>query len=163
MDALSNSDYFSQLTTQSSIEKIKTAREVDYINKSLMKDGKKPVKELGKDDFLKLLITELQHQDPTNPMQDREFIAQMAQFSSLEQLLNFNQGMSKLLERVSFQSSFNLLGMNVELESANAIGEDGQMKRITGAVQAVTKNGEDIFVRVNGEDYPVNSIIRVSH
>lgn len=42
--------------------------------------------ELGRDAFLNLLVTQLQHQDPTQPMADAEFVAQLAQFSSLEQL-----------------------------------------------------------------------------
>ncbi|WP_137789663.1 flagellar hook assembly protein FlgD [Bacillus sp. E(2018)] len=61
---------------------------------------------LGKDDFLKILITQLQNQDPTSPMQDREFIAQMASFSSLEQMTNMNQTMQQFL---SFQTESSLL------------------------------------------------------
>ncbi|HPO49765.1 MAG TPA: flagellar hook capping FlgD N-terminal domain-containing protein, partial [Spirochaetota bacterium] len=90
---------------QSAIEKFKTKMEVDTVNKAIKKDGKEVVQTMGKDQFLKLLITEMQHQDPTNPMQDREFIAQMAQFSSLEQMVNFNEGMNKLIGNMNFQQS----------------------------------------------------------
>lgn len=51
--------------------------------------------QLGKDEFLKILMAQLQNQDPTNPMKDNEFIAQMAQFSSLEQMTNMTQAFEK--------------------------------------------------------------------
>ncbi|MBN8199594.1 MULTISPECIES: flagellar hook assembly protein FlgD [Bacillaceae] len=53
---------------------------------------------LGKDDFLKILMTQLQNQDPMNPMQDKDFIAQMATFSSLEQMTNMNKTMEKFVQ-----------------------------------------------------------------
>jgi flagellar basal-body rod modification protein FlgD len=53
---------------------------------------------LGKDDFLKILMTQLQNQDPMNPMQDKDFVAQMATFSSLEQMTNMGKSMEQFVE-----------------------------------------------------------------
>ena len=52
---------------------------------------------LGKDAFLQLLVTQLQHQDPTQPQDDKEFIQQLATFSSLEQLTQVNTGIQTLV------------------------------------------------------------------
>ncbi|HPE37186.1 MAG TPA: flagellar hook capping FlgD N-terminal domain-containing protein, partial [Spirochaetales bacterium] len=71
-------------TNLSAQDLLSTQMQVDAFNKTLSQ-GRSVNKELDKDDFLKILITQLQHQDPTSPMEDREFISQMAQFSSLEQ------------------------------------------------------------------------------
>ncbi len=72
--------------------------------------------ELGKDAFLKLLTTQLQYQDPLNPMSNEEFVAQLAQFSSLEQLQTLTTGMESLyLVNMSMNNAAmtNLIGQDV--------------------------------------------------
>lgn len=64
---------------------------------------------LGKDAFLKILMTQLQNQDPLNPMQDKDFIAQMATFTSLEQLTNMGKSIDSL---VSAQEQSQLVSYN---------------------------------------------------
>lgn len=135
----------------------KTNMQVENLNKSIIKDGREIKQELGKDDFLKLLITQLQNQDPQNPMEDREFIAQMAQFTSMEQMLNMNKSMDKLVDGFSFKSSFDLLGKNVEVKGSR----EGEAVNTSGIVESISKNGSDIQVSVNGSMYSVDDVVRV--
>ena len=77
---------------------------------------------LGKDAFLKLLVTQLQNQDPLNPMDDKEFIAQLAQFSSLEQMSNVAEGINALTEKTAQQdmlSAVNYIGKEVSAEGTS--------------------------------------------
>jgi flagellar basal-body rod modification protein FlgD len=65
---------------------------------------------LGKDDFLKLMIAQMKNQDPMNPSDDKENIAQMAQFSSLEQITNLTTTMQDLASRLTMTQNVGLLG-----------------------------------------------------
>jgi len=67
-------------------------------NKALDTSGVLNTNGLGRDAFLKLLVTQLQHQDPTQPQADTQFVAQLAQFSSLEQLTQMNQSLTQIAQ-----------------------------------------------------------------
>lgn len=69
--------------------------------------------QLDRDAFLNLLITQIQHQDPMEPMQDREFIAQLAQFSSLEQMQLMNQNMSLMALQNAGTYATSLVGREI--------------------------------------------------
>ncbi|RSD28020.1 flagellar hook assembly protein FlgD [Mesobacillus subterraneus] len=69
-----------------------------YLLSNLQKDRKTGSDILGKDDFLKILMTQLQNQDPLNPMQDKDFIAQMATFSTLEQITNMGKSIDRFVQ-----------------------------------------------------------------
>jgi flagellar basal-body rod modification protein FlgD len=125
--------------------------QVDAFNKSI-EQGKKPVQSLGKDDFIKILITQLTHQDPTAPMEDKEFIAQMAQFSSLEQMTNMAQDFNRLTNLLMSSEAATALGKSVEIAQGNDV--------IQGTVKAVTR-GATPQVLVNGNYYNWDLVTRV--
>ena len=80
---------------------------------------------LDKDSFMLLLVTQFKYQDPLNPMEDKEFIAQMAQFSSLEQLMNLNTSMQGLTDATNTQQMVNAtsyIGKQVTV-TGNSIGK----------------------------------------
>jgi len=124
---------------------------------------------LGKDDFLKLLVTQLKYQDPLNPMEDKDFIAQTAQFSSLEQMQNLNTNVKEglnnliglqyelLLNFTSWQST--LSGLN--LIGKEIVGKDAKGESITGIVERVKFTEKGPFVLVNGKEIALVDIIEI--
>lgn len=107
---------------------------------------------LGKDDFLKILITQLTNQDPTAPMEDREFIAQMAQFSTLEQMTNLSSEFGKLAGLLQSGQAVSMLGKTVDVVLGAAT--------ITGRVDEVT-GGDYPQVLVNGFYYDFGNVQRI--
>lgn len=84
---------------------------------------------MGKDQFLKILITQLQNQDPMQPMQDKEFIAQMAQFTSVEQLMNISTQLTSLNQ--SLGSASNLIGKEITwTDSTTLLPKSGTVSSI---------------------------------
>jgi len=133
-------------------EQSKLSQEVTTFNRAL-NDGKgagKPA--LDKNDFLKILITQLSHQDPTQPMDDKAFIAQMAQFSSLEQMTNMNDNLNKVATLVAKSQAVSLLGNAVELDEGG--------RTVTGVVDAVT-SGDLPQLLVNGQYYDYSQVQKV--
>lgn len=108
---------------------------------------------LGKDSFLKILVAQMSNQDPLEPLDSAEFIAQMAQFAEVEQTTNLNDKLENLGEYLRF-SAASLVGSNVTFTDS-----DGEEKDDT--VQSVIFEDESIMIQVtSGEEV---SIDRISH
>ena len=101
--------------------------------------------QLGKDDFLKLFVAQLQHQDPMNPMNDSEFMGQMASFSTLEQVANLAAANEKIAASLAGSNAVGLIGRTVTYT-----GESDQIH--TGKVEKVTTKDGKPFLTVAGID-----------
>lgn len=109
---------------------------------------------LGKDDFLRILTTQLSHQDPSSPLQDKDFIAQMATFSSLEQMTNLNTAFEK----------FSNLQMS---QYASSIGKEvswtpeGSTTPVTGVVNGVSIQDGNYFYMVGKDKVPMDQVTEI--
>ncbi|ARF15802.1 flagellar hook assembly protein FlgD [Sporosarcina sp. P19] len=123
---------------------------------------------MGKDAFMKILIAQMANQDPTNPMKDTEFVAQMAQFSSLEQTMNLakafekfadSQNQSQLIQYNSF------VGKEIRWhEVSDKKGEDDQpiINEGTGIIQSIKYiDGSVIFTMADGKELSPGNISEV--
>lgn len=136
-------------TTMTSSEKFVVENEVNNFNKTNTLNGRKTSQQLGKDDFLKLLITQLTNQDPTSPMEDTQFISQTAQFSSLEQMTNMNESFNKMASMINSSQAASTLGRTVEIDIGDTTTQ--------GVVEA-TSFGANPQVMVNGMYYDMAKI-----
>lgn len=103
---------------------------------------------LGQEDFLKILLTQLTYQDPLKPMDNQEFIAQFAQFASLEQTRQSNENLNSLLVMQMGNQALDLLGKAVEVvtESGSVSGEVTSIAFAQGNPLFTVKVGEEQFL-----------------
>ena len=86
---------------------------------------------LGKDDFLKLFVAQLQHQDPMNPMNDADMMGQMASFSTLEQITNMAVANQTIAANLSSNSAVSLIGRTVTWVDAQDLSHTGTVEKVT--------------------------------
>jgi flagellar basal-body rod modification protein FlgD len=110
--------------------------------------------ELGKDDFMKLLIAQLRYQDPSSPSDPSAFMTQTAQFTMLEKLTSLADAQQQLVAAQLQFGASNLIGKTVSY-----VGADG--KETTGVVSAATFTGSNPTVKVGDTDVPLSSVKEV--
>jgi flagellar basal-body rod modification protein FlgD len=103
---------------------------------------------LGQDEFLKLMITQLTNQDPLSPQDDKEFIAQMAQFSSVEGIKNLDTSLNKA-------QAASIIDRKVDAQ----IMSGGQSTTISGVAKAVTYQADGVHVLINTKNGDSNVLL----
>jgi flagellar basal-body rod modification protein FlgD len=115
---------------------------------------------IGKDDFFKMLIAQLKNQDPLNPADGTAFAAQLAQFSSLEQLTNLNGTLTS--QNKNYESLINAQSINLIGKQITASQVDGNNKStISGQVSAVNFKNGSIYLTVNNQDIAFSDVLSV--
>ena len=104
-----------------------------------------PSSALGQDAFLKLLVTELQHQNPLDPMSERDFMGQLAQFSTLEQIAAVEKTLEQVLFATQVAQATALIGRLVTYERADGTAGEGRVDSVS------FEQGGAIVLLVGGE------------
>lgn len=112
--------------------------------------------ELGKQEFLMLLVAQLRNQDPLNPMQDREFIAQLAQLNALEQMQQVNETLAAMAELMTLGQVASFLGKQVSGV------ERGSGQLVEGTVTRVTIVDGTVLLDVGGRAVDVRDVVSVA-
>lgn len=114
-----------------------------------------PQNELGKDQFLTILVAQLQNQDPLSGGDNTEYIAQLAQFSSLEQMQNLNTGFAMMLYYQNAQYASQLIGKNVTLNDGEEV--------IQGVVEKTQISNGNVRIVIDGKPYYLEQITQIEN
>lgn len=113
---------------------------------------------VDKDTFLKILTVELANQDPLNAKDNTEYIAQLAQFTSLEQAQNMNSSITKLLLSQRFTEGAMLIGKNVEFSSYDS---NGDAELVNEVVKSVKIEDGDVYLITENNKYNIDNVTGV--
>lgn len=116
----------------------------------------------GQDAFLKLLVSQLRFQDPSEPVDNEQFLGQMAQFTGVEQMVKLNTAMEKLAGTSIKTDAITMLGAEVTIRPAGQVLPEGQAPiEITGIVDQIRFEGNEAKLQVNGKEYSIEDIVKV--
>ncbi|MHB8842280.1 MAG: flagellar hook assembly protein FlgD [Candidatus Aquicultor sp.] len=126
---------------------------------------KKQTEALGKDSFLQLLVTQMRYQDPLEPAKDTEYISQLAQFNSLEQMQNLNDKFDQMLKWSQLTQSSNLIGKQIDGLTMTGEDQDGDgnadVAKVSGAVKEVKFVGGEPILMVGSTEVKLSDIARI--
>lgn len=121
-----------------------------------------PTKTLGQDDYLKLMAEELKNQDPLEPMDNKEFLTQMAQFSSLEQMNNIAGILGQLQGDISGMYQQSLLTQGASLLGKEVEGTDLAGQQVKGVVDKVSVLDGTVFLQIGDQTVDLYSVTEVT-
>lgn len=137
-----------------------TAEQLDQMRKNIgagftdKPTDKKKRNEMGKDDFMKLMSAQLKYQDPTSPMKNEEMAAQLAQFSSLEQMFNVNQNLEKMTRGQKPQENVmaaTLIGKKISTDGSRILLEKDKTSEMHFDLPEAVAKGSVSVVNAKGE------------
>lgn len=108
--------------------------------------------EMGRDQFMQLLVTQMRNQNPLEPMKDADFIAQLAQFSSLEGIENLNASFGAMLSLQQLTQGSNLIGKTVMYQVSDSSAPTH------GTVDGITVRDGAINLVVGGNEVPLSAV-----
>ena len=107
---------------------------------------------VNKDEFLKLFVAQLKNQSPLDPLKGHEFIAQLAQFSSVEQLTSLNASFADTLKFQQLSGGSEFIGKKATFVDPAGGGID------TGVIQGATVNGDSVSVIIGNQEIPIANV-----
>ena len=127
---------------------VTNAPKTDAAGSAAKKDGSK----LDKQAFLQLLVAQMKYQDPMEPTDNTQYVAQLAQFSSLEAMNNMG-------ETMDMQRAAGLIGKVVTVSSTNET--TGVTTEVSGTVDKILHSGSKTYVVIDGEQYNIDDVKEV--
>ncbi|HOC91669.1 MAG TPA: flagellar hook capping FlgD N-terminal domain-containing protein [bacterium] len=103
---------------------------IEQFSADQLAQSKTASNELGKDAFLQLLVTQMKYQDPLDPMKNEDFVAQLAQFNSLEQMMNLNESFEKMLVMQTLAQASAFIGQQVGWYNTDGTTGEGLVEAV---------------------------------
>lgn len=115
----------------------------------------------GQDTFLKLLVSQLRFQDPSEPVDNQQFLGQMAEFTGLEQMAKLNTSLEKLTGSSVKTDAVAMLGAEVTIKPTGQLLNDETPNEVVGVVSEIRFLENDVKIKVNGVEYSIEDVTKV--